>query len=75
MWGLTEIPWENTEKHIQSGHRNTDEFQTDTIKTIMMYAEKGVSQAPIKSGVYTTQDIAVDSFSKSYKSIKSEYIE
>jgi len=36
------MPWENTEQYIRSGHRNTDEFQTDTLKTITLDAEAGI---------------------------------
>ena len=30
------MPWENTEKHIRSGHRDAEEFQQDTLKTITL---------------------------------------
>jgi hypothetical protein len=36
------LPWENTEKTIRSGHRNADEFQTDTLRTITLNAEEGI---------------------------------
>ncbi len=36
------MPWENTEKTIRSGHRDTDEFQTDTLRTITINEKEGV---------------------------------
>jgi hypothetical protein len=36
------MPWENTEHHIRSGHRDPDEFQTGTLKTIMLDEKEGV---------------------------------
>jgi hypothetical protein len=36
------MPWENTENHIRSGHRDPDEFQKDTLKTITFDEKEGV---------------------------------
>jgi len=36
------MPWENTEQYIRSGHRNTDEFQKDTLRTITLDAKAGI---------------------------------
>jgi hypothetical protein len=36
------LPWENTEKYIRSGHRNADEFQKDTLRTITLNVEEGI---------------------------------
>ncbi len=36
------MPWENTEEIIRSGHRNPEEFQTDTLRTITLSEEEGI---------------------------------
>jgi hypothetical protein len=36
------MPWENTEKYIRSGHRDAEEFQQDTLKTITLNEEEGI---------------------------------
>ena len=36
------MPWENTEQHIRSGHRDSTEFQKDTLKTITLNEEQGI---------------------------------
>ncbi len=36
------MPWENTEQYIRSGHRNTDEFQKDTLRIITLDAKAGI---------------------------------
>jgi hypothetical protein len=36
------MPWENTEQHIRSGHRDVEEFQKDTLKTIMLNEKEGI---------------------------------
>jgi len=36
------MPWENTEKHIRSGHRDPEKFQKDTLKTITLDEKEGV---------------------------------
>jgi hypothetical protein len=36
------MPWENTEEYIRSGHRNADEFQKDTLRTITLNVEEGI---------------------------------
>jgi hypothetical protein len=36
------MPWENTEKHIRSGHRDPEEFQKDTLKTITLNEKEGI---------------------------------
>jgi hypothetical protein len=36
------MPWENTEKYIRSGHRDAEEFQEDTLKTITLNEEEGI---------------------------------
>jgi uncharacterized small protein (DUF1192 family) len=39
---LTEIPWEETEEYIRSGHRNPDDFKTDSLRTITLSQEEGI---------------------------------
>ena len=36
------MPWENTEQHIRSGHRDPEEFQKDTLKTITLNEKEGI---------------------------------
>ena len=36
------MPWENTEQYIRSGHRNPEEFQKDTLKTITLNEKEGI---------------------------------
>jgi len=36
------MPWENTEQYIRSGHRDPEEFQKDTLKTITLNEEQGI---------------------------------
>jgi hypothetical protein len=32
MGGLRKMPWENTEQHIRSGHRDPEEFRKNAVK-------------------------------------------
>ena len=36
------MPWENTEQHIRSGHRDPEEFQKDTFKTVTLNEKEGI---------------------------------
>jgi hypothetical protein len=36
------MPWENTDEFIRSGHRNPDEFQKETLKTISLNENEGI---------------------------------
>ncbi|MEM3577562.1 MAG: hypothetical protein QXX51_03795 [Candidatus Bathyarchaeia archaeon] len=36
------MPWEITDKYIRSGHRNPEEFQPETMRTITLSEEEGV---------------------------------
>lgn len=36
------MPWDETDEYIRSGHRDPDEFQADTFRTIDIDVEKGV---------------------------------
>jgi hypothetical protein len=36
------MPWENPVQHIRSGHRDVEEFQKDTLKTITLNEEEGI---------------------------------
>jgi len=36
------VPWENTEQYIRSGHRDSTEFQKDTLKTITLNEKEGI---------------------------------
>jgi hypothetical protein len=37
-----EVPWENTEEFIRSGHRDAAEFQQETLRTISLNEEEGI---------------------------------
>jgi hypothetical protein len=37
------MPWENTEQFIRSGHRSPEEFQQDTLKTIILSEKDGIN--------------------------------
>ena len=36
------MPWDETEQHIRSGHRNPEEFQKETLKTISLSEKEGI---------------------------------
>ncbi|MBT0159313.1 hypothetical protein G4O51_04940 [Candidatus Bathyarchaeota archaeon A05DMB-2] len=36
------MPWEDTEEYIRSGHRDVEEFQQDTLKTITLDEKEGI---------------------------------
>jgi hypothetical protein len=36
------LPWEDTEQYIRSGHRNPEEFQKDTLRTIPLNEKEGI---------------------------------
>jgi hypothetical protein len=36
------MPWEITDKYIRSGHRNPEEFQPETMRTITLSEEEGI---------------------------------
>ncbi|HVO85679.1 MAG TPA: hypothetical protein VMT06_00990, partial [Candidatus Eisenbacteria bacterium] len=36
------LPWEETDKQIRSGHRSPDEFQPDSMRTIILSKDEGI---------------------------------
>ncbi|MEM3731714.1 MAG: hypothetical protein QW667_07290 [Candidatus Bathyarchaeia archaeon] len=36
------MPWETTDKYIRSGHRSPDEFQPDSLRTIVISEDEGI---------------------------------
>jgi len=36
------LPWEDTEQYIRSGHRDAEEFQKDTLRTITLNEKEGI---------------------------------
>jgi hypothetical protein len=36
------LPWDDTEQYIRTGHRNPDEFQKETLRTITLNAKEGI---------------------------------
>jgi hypothetical protein len=36
------VPWEETDQYIRSGHRNPDDFESDSLRTITISEEEGI---------------------------------
>jgi hypothetical protein len=58
------MPWENTEKYIRSGHRDAEEFQQDTLKTITLNEKEGVKAVVGKPKGKHTMEIVSYLFEK-----------
>jgi hypothetical protein len=58
------MPWENTEKYIRSGHRDAEEFQQDTLKTIMLDEKEGVKAVVGKPKGKRTMEVVSYLFEK-----------
>jgi hypothetical protein len=42
------LPWDQTENYIRSGHRNPDDFDPETLKTITLSEEEGIKAITAK---------------------------
>jgi len=42
------LPWEETDQYIRSGHRNPDEFEEGTFRTIVISRERGIKAVVAK---------------------------
>jgi hypothetical protein len=36
------VPWEETDQYIRSGHRSPEEFQLDSLRTIVLSEDEGI---------------------------------
>jgi len=53
------LPWEETEEFIRSGHRNQEEFEPDSLRTITLSEEEGIQAVIGKpNGKKTTEVIS-----------------
>lgn len=39
---VCQLPWDQTENYIRSGHRNSEDFDPETLKTIALSEEEGI---------------------------------
>ena len=39
---MVKIPWEETDQYIRSGHRNPEDFEQDSMRTITLSEEEGI---------------------------------
>ena len=58
------MPWENTEKHIRSGHRDAADFQQNTLKTITLNEKEGIQAVVGKSKGKDTMEVVSYLFEK-----------
>jgi hypothetical protein len=58
------MPWENTEKYIRSGHRDAEEFQEVTLKTITLNEEEGIKAVVGKPKGKDTMEVVSYLFEK-----------
>jgi hypothetical protein len=59
------MPWENTENHIRSGHRDAEEFRKDTLKTIVLNEKEGIKAVIGKPKGKDTMEVVSYLFEKS----------
>ena len=59
------MPWEEDNDYIRSGHRNPDEFQPDTFRTITLGSEEGIKAVIAKPKGKHTMEVASYLFEKS----------
>src|SRR4030043_978826 len=58
------MPWENTENHIRSGHRDSEEFQKDTLKTVVLNEKEGIKAVMGKPKGKDTMEVVSYLFEK-----------
>jgi hypothetical protein len=58
------MPWEETDKLIRSGHRSPEEFQEDTLKTVMLNEKEGIQAVVGRPKGKQTMEIESYLFSK-----------
>lgn len=59
------MPWEETEDYIRSGHRDTDEFEPESFRTIDIDTEKGIKAVVAKPKGKDTMEVQSFLFAKS----------
>jgi hypothetical protein len=59
------MPWEETEQYIRSGHRNPDDFQSDSLRTITISEEEGIKAVIGKPKGKDTTEVQSYLFDKS----------
>jgi hypothetical protein len=59
------MTWENTEHYIRSGHRDSEEFQQDTLKTITLNEKDGIKAVIGKPKGKDTMEVVSYLFEKS----------
>jgi len=59
------MPWEEDNEYIRSGHRNPDEFQPDTFRTITLSSEEGIKAIIAKPKGKHAMEVASYLFEKS----------
>ena len=56
---MCQLPWEETEDFIRSGHRNPEEFEPDSLRTITLSEEEGIQAVIGKpKGMKTTEVVS-----------------
>jgi len=58
------LPWDQTQNHIRSGHRNPEDFDPETLKTITLSEEEGIQAIIAKPWNKTTTEVISYLFSK-----------
>jgi len=58
------LPWEEDNDYIRSGHRNPDEFQPDTFRTITLGSEEGIKAVIAKPKGKHTMEVTSYLFEK-----------
>ena len=58
------MPWEEDNNYIRSGHRNPDEFQPDTFRTITLGSEEGIKAVIAKPKGKHTMEVTSYLFEK-----------
>jgi len=58
------LPWEEDNDYIRSGHRNPDEFQSDTFRTITLGSEEGIKAVIAKPKGKHTMEVTSYLFEK-----------
>jgi len=59
-----ELPWEETEVYIRSGHRDPEEFRSDSLRTIVLSEEEGIKAVIGKSKGKDSMEVQSYLFSK-----------
>lgn len=58
------MPWDQTEQYIRSGHRNPEDFDPETLKTVILSEEEGIKAVTAKPWNQQATEIVSYLFSK-----------